>query len=309
MAAPDPYQPADEQETALRDALRDGDQVTYLKLLTRSTLIIPVSPAALTGRSAVVWPTTQRNDQTLLLAYTSVPAMLASTQGAASTYRTVRFAELAATWPNPQWWLAVNPGLPIEGFLPATLIAELAKGNMPLERVGPDPATDARPTIMQQTLPASQLPRYLQHHYGRVGGYVHRVADVIGLTTPQQLVTCLGLTYPRSPFALTDPAILALRWPMVNTSLYRTPYGGPTEAAMRAMPGGWVVEHPPFHGTGFAPGDGPPIPEYKVESIPLPHHAELYRLDSAGTSALIAVFDADLQRWLATNPTGAPDHV
>ena len=66
-----------------------------------------------------------------------------------------------------------------------------------------------------------------------------------------------------------------------------------------ALPGGWVVEHPPFDGSGFAPGEGTPIREFKVDSQRLPHGAEIYRFDRSGRRALVALFDADGARWAA----------
>lgn len=310
MTAPDQYQPADDDETAMRQALRAGDQAEYLRLLARSMLLVPVSPVVAAGGAPLVWPTAEIEGRTSLLAYTSAAAMASSTGGAALTFRKVPFGELAAGWPNPEWWLAVNPGLPIESLLPATAVAALARGEVPESGRRPErghapggPA-DTGPTIMQQTLPIDHLARYLRHDYPWVGGYVHRFADVAGLITPAQLMAGLGLAYDGSPFVATADAVLALRWPMVGSGLYRTPFGGPTEAAMRAMPGGWVIEGPPFSGTGFAAGDGPPIPEFKVESVPLPHGAELYRIDVTGRQVPIAVFDADRARWTATAASG-----
>ncbi len=54
---------------------------------------------------------------------------------------------------------------------------------------------------------------------------------------------------------------------------------------MGIIPGGWVIERAPFPGSGYAPGDGPAIPEFKIESQRLPHGAELYRLDARGAEA------------------------
>src|SRR5690606_26258425 len=31
-------------------------------------------------------------------------------------------------WPDEEWWLAVNPGLPIEGYLPAWFVSQVAQG-------------------------------------------------------------------------------------------------------------------------------------------------------------------------------------
>ena len=48
-----------------------------------------------------------------------------------------RTRELADTWPNLEWWLAVNPGLPIEGYLPAWFVAQLSRGDLRLPTRGP----------------------------------------------------------------------------------------------------------------------------------------------------------------------------
>jgi hypothetical protein len=90
----------------------------------------------------------------------------------------------------------------------------------------------------------------------------------------------------------------------VKPPLFRRPLGGIDEWSMGIIPGGWVIERAPFPGSGYAPGDGPAIPEFKIESQRLPHGAELYRLDARGAEALVAEYDADLRRWLVKLPGG-----
>jgi hypothetical protein len=66
---------------------------------------------------------------------------------------------------------------------------------------------------------------------------------------------------------------------------------------MRAMEG-WVIERPPFRGNGFAPSDtNDVIAEFKVDSVRLPHNAQLWRLRRDGREELLAMLDADGPRW------------
>ena len=88
-----------------------------------------------------------------------------------------------------------------------------------------------------------------------------------------------------------------LRWPAYRPSLYRIPYGGQNEQALRAMDG-WVIERSPFRGNGFAPGEGRDVvAEFKVDSVRLPHGAQLWRIDADGTERMVAIFDNDGPIW------------
>jgi len=61
---------------------------------------------------------------------------------------------------------------------------------------------------------------------------------------------------------------------------------------------GWVIERPPFRGNGFAPGEGRDvIAEFKVDSVRLPHGAQLWRMDADGTERMVAIFDCDAPIW------------
>lgn len=156
---------------------------------------------------------------------------------------------------------------------------------------------DLNGAIMQKVLAHDHVAAYLERGYDMVSGFVHRLADISHLRTPEQLMRSLGLAYQGTPFSDQDEAVHVIRWRARIPSLYRTPLGGTTEETMRSVPGGWVVEAPPFSGTGYAPTFSEVIPEFKVDSHRLPHMAEMYRVDRGGSEVKVAVYNADEQRW------------
>jgi hypothetical protein len=150
---------------------------------------------------------------------------------------------------------------------------------------------------MQKTLPPEQVDYYLDRGYDRVSGFVHRVEEVAHLRTPAELYSALGLSYAGSPFLADAKQAHVLRWAAYRPSLYRIPYGGQTDQALRAMEG-WVIERAPFRGNGFAPGESRDvIAEFKVDSARLPHGAQLWRIDADGAEQLVAILDCDAMIW------------
>ncbi|MEU9837716.1 SseB family protein [Actinomadura sp. NPDC048032] len=166
------------------------------------------------------------------------------------------------------------------------------------------PADASQVVVMQKVVRPEHVQHYLEGGYDLVAGYVHRFQDVQELKTPAALIRALGLVYEGSPFAPADEQIFVIRWPAVKPDLFRRPLGGIDEWSMGIIAGGWVIEKAPFPGSGYAPGDGPAIPEFKVESQRLPHRAEMHRLDAQGRVSLVASYDADLRRWLVKLPGG-----
>ena len=163
----------------------------------------------------------------------------------------------------------------------------------------PQRATDSaqHATVMQKTVPVDQVDYFLERGYDRVAGFVHRASEVEHLRTPGELFGALGLVYDGSPYQADAKEAFVLRWPAYRPSLYRIPYGGQSEQALRAMDG-WVIERPPFRGNGFAPGEGRDvIAEFKVDSVRLPHGAQLWRMDGDGGERMIAVLDSDAPLW------------
>src|SRR5687768_848277 len=101
------WAPATEAEIAMQDALRAGDQERYFQILSRAELLLPVSADALAGRAPMGWGTWTTGGRTHVLAFTSTEALHACLAEHAGSARKVAYHDLAATWPNLEWWLAV----------------------------------------------------------------------------------------------------------------------------------------------------------------------------------------------------------
>src|SRR3954454_24671663 len=131
------WEPATDAEVAMRNALRTDDQESYFRILAGVDLLLPGSADALAGLAPLGWGTWSTGGPTHVLAFTSPSALQACLADYTGSARRVAYAELADTWPNLEWWLAVNPGLPIEGYLPAWFVAQLSRGDLRLPTRGP----------------------------------------------------------------------------------------------------------------------------------------------------------------------------
>ncbi|WP_026268454.1 SseB family protein [Micromonospora sp. CNB394] len=311
------FVPANDVEEDLLAAAGSGSTDGFLTTLLLARVLLPVAPDSAAdsrpGDSGFVWHADQVEGGMCVSVYTSPERLAEHTEGRIETVR-VKFVRLIRRWPDVAWSFRVNPGSPVGATYPgeqvlalANWAAEVGLGDdpepasapQPAERQRPDVPTIAanRPVTMQKVIAASQLAYYLERGYDRVSGFVHRAGELAHLRTPAELYQALGLGHPGSPFSPDDEEIYLLRWPAYRPSLYRIPYGGPNEAAMRAMEG-WVIERPPFRGNGFAPGESSDvIAEFKVDSARLPHGAELWRVGADGDSKLVAVLDTDELLW------------
>ncbi len=311
------FTPANGLEEELLTAVTHKDNDGLLSALLLGKVVVPLAgdatPTSGSDDDAVAWRAEVRDGETRVVAFTS-PERLVAHLGSETPARAVRFVQLIRSWPDPTWSLVVNPDTPIAVTLRGSQIARLASSATEVgldDRAGEaweagSAATAARsstvaveaPPMLQKAVAPSQVSWYLERGYDRVSGFVHRASEVAHLRTPAQVVQALGLTYDGSPFSETADEIYVLKWPAFIPSLYRIPYGGRTEAAMAAMQG-WVIERAPFRGNGFAPTDnGDVIAEFKVDSVRLPHGAQLWRMRADGTSELVATFDADGPTWV-----------
>jgi hypothetical protein len=319
-AASSGFTAANDVEANLLAAAGEGSTDSFLSTLLLATVTLPVAPDSAPGGQpgdpGFVWRTESLDGEPYLVVFTS-PQRLAEHFGSAVAAVQVRFVQLIRQWPDPAWSFAVNPGTPLGAKLPGPEIVALAnwaaevglgddadggeeqaREEVPATQTAPPAAPPERPrTTMQKVIAPEQVGFYLDRGYDRVSGFVHRAHEVAHLTTPARLYAALGLGYADSPFSPQVEEVYVLRWPVHRPALYRIPYGGQTEQAMRAMQG-WVIERPPFRGNGFAPGESRDVvAEFKVDSVRLPHGAQLWRLGIEGTRRLIATLDADGPRW------------
>ncbi|WP_431911024.1 SseB family protein [Micromonospora carbonacea] len=319
--APD-FQPANEVEEDLLAAAGTGSTDTFLSTLLLARVLLPVAPdsadGSRPGEPGFVWRTERLDGERFVVVYTSPERMADHADGPVETV-SVKFAQLIRRWPDDAWSFSVNPNTPVGAKLPGEQIVALANwaadvglGDDVESEPEPPPAAEAaagasrqtpppvdpnQPVVMQKAVAPSQLSYYLERGYDRVSGFVHRASELAHLNTPAKLHDALGLSHPGSPFSRDAQEIYVLRWPAHRPSLYRIPYGGQNEGAMRAMEG-WVIERPPFRGNGFAPGDSSDVvAEFKVDSARLPHGAQLWRIGADGTERVVATLDTDALLW------------
>ncbi|MFE9955919.1 SseB family protein [Micromonospora sp. NPDC005299] len=316
------FVPANEVEEELLAAASSGSTDGFLTTLLLARVLLPVAADSAAGSrpgdAGFVWRTEQIDGGTYVVVHTSPERLADRAGGPVETVR-VKFVQLIRRWPDVSWSFAVNPGTPVGATYPgeqvlalANWAAEVGLGDDPETEpepavAAPEPATEprpapppvdpTRPVTMQKAIAPSQLAYYLERGYDRVSGFVHRASELAHLGTPAELYDALGLGHAGSPFSRDAEEIYVLRWPAYRPSLYRIPYGGQNEAAMRAMEG-WVLERPPFRGNGFAPGESSDVvAEFKVDSARLPHGAELWRIGADRSERVVAVLDTDELLW------------
>jgi hypothetical protein len=314
-ASAEPFVPANDVERELHDAAESGNTDRFLSTLLLATVLVPVAhhsrPGSAPGESGFAFRTEQMDGEQFLIVFTSRDRLSEHFEEPTRTVG-VRFYELIRNWPDPAWSFAVNPGSPVGAKYPGPQVIALAswatEAGLGAEPEAPgevDPVPAPAPvndeaqhaTVMQKAIPPDQVDYYLERGYDRVAGFVHRATEVEHLRTPGELFGALGLTYDSSPHLPDAKEAYVLRWPAYRPSLYRIPYGGQNEQALKAMDG-WVIERPPFRGNGFAPGEGRDVvAEFKVDSVRLPHGAQLWRLDADGNERMVAIFDNDGPTW------------
>ncbi|MGH8793102.1 MAG: SseB family protein, partial [Stackebrandtia sp.] len=322
VAADGEWLTEEQVEEGLADSASGGDTANYLAVLMRSWTFLPVPdgvpPHARPGDADFSWHTDFVDGAHCVTAFTSV-VRLQARYGDQPHVRTA-FARVVKEWPGLEYSLYVNPGTEIGANMPGPQLTTLLTwarsqglmdAGLEMEKRAEEQAVQSGgggPELMQKIVPHRQVPLILERGYDRVAGFVHRYDDVAELTTPDSLYRGLGLLREGSGFSSADESVHVLRWTGYRSGLYQIAYGGNDLESAR-LNGGWIVEPPPFVGDGYTAGvDGRRIPEYKIDSLRLPHGAVMHRIDADGYSAEVAVYDADRREWTKIPVGGGGRH-
>ena len=153
-------------------------------------------------------------------------------------------------------------------------------------------------TIVQKTIPASDLEKYLNGTYSEIGGYVAKAEDVHDIKDYADFVESLRLDYldwdGNRPFPDGGSAygIIKFKTDMVDSDFLSIPYGEKL--------GGENTDGPPCTLNGFtASRNDRVVPEFKFNGRYFPQDgAELYRVNE-GKETLVAVFNEDYGKFKA----------
>jgi hypothetical protein len=141
----DEWQPANDVERALLDAMQRGEQDRYFEVLGAADLILPFAADATGAAQPGTWATWGYEGRTYILAFTSQQALASIMGRPTDQFRTGRLAEICAWWPDESWWLAVDFGLPIAGYLPGTFVSQLTGVQLGAQLAVADPHAAYRP--------------------------------------------------------------------------------------------------------------------------------------------------------------------
>ncbi|WP_165959148.1 SseB family protein [Actinomadura sp. KC345] len=315
------FEPGNRIDQELYEAAQSGDSDAFLRVLLNANVLVPIPADAPLEMTPVQrefrWDAALRSEAAVQV-FTSLVRLREVLPESRFVY--ADFRELIGVWPREDWTMLLNPGARIGASLGGDQVLALsewalrvglvqARPEVPLPPPRPEPTPrmppedlDDRilsPSIMQKVVPHVHVAWYLEQGYDRVGGFVHSTGDVAELQTPIQLYEALGLLYEGTSFSPGDEGVYVIRWPAYVPDLYRIPFGGRNEEDLAAWgEAGWVIERPPFLGSGFAPGSAGSIREYKVDSVRLPFGAEMYYLGRDRSERFIAMYDPDRLAWL-----------
>lgn len=289
-------------EEALRAAIVRGDPDALTAALLRAELVVPLRPDGpptrdLTDPDFPWWVLPDATGQPTVAVFTS-EERLGQALGDHDVV-VVSSLQLAGSWPDPRWQMALNPGTALAVDLPGSAVRELGRWlgelrtvmtdtfkeeqrreRMPDDRAGVRPVLAAArpvahseapdltgpdpdvPVLLQIVIPPMYVAAYLEQGYDRAAGLVHSWHGP-GRETPERLYRRLDLIGEGSPFDAADEWAVVLRW-----------------APDDETPAEWA--------------DGPP----RMESLVVPGGAGLHRIHADGRESLVAVFDADARRWL-----------
>ncbi len=156
MSRPAVWQPANDVEHRMRDAMAADDVPGYVRALGSGPLYLPGFEAEPDGRQRLL--TRVREGRTYVLVFTSVEALADAVGSLTADWRPTTLVDLAAGWPDPAWGLLVSPNTSIGAYLEPEHISQIA------ELVSPErslPNADERERMMRSAQQGGNPAGYL----------------------------------------------------------------------------------------------------------------------------------------------------
>ncbi|MDO6657829.1 hypothetical protein [Anaerobacillus sp. 1_MG-2023] len=147
-------------------------------------------------------------------------------------------------------------------------------------------------TLIQKTIPATDIEKYLSGDYAEIGGYVAKFNDVKHIKNYNEVVESFRLDYTSwngiRPFPEDGQVYGKIKFTSNNVENIKIPYG--------ERFGGDNTDGPPCTLNGFTGSrNNEIVPEWQFNDRYLPEDgATLHRVDG-GIEELVAIFDADLK--------------
>lgn len=201
-------------------------------------------------------------------------------------------------------------------------------------------------TPMQKAMPQGSANDYLSNvtrtkavdgyvfDPNRVGGFVARQQDGMGLHSNGEVIQGNRLDYPGTRFNLADPnePVYVMKFPADDPTRYQTPLGAPfsndpgmlgefhpdvqaTAADMTAAAVGAGIDPTEFHeqvspwpysGIGVTADEHLGLPERQMSGGRIPPGAEMYANDQYGNQVLVGRYNAVARRWVDLRPSSTP---
>jgi SseB protein N-terminal domain len=156
MSRPAVWQPANDVEHRMRDAMAADDVPGYVRALGSGPLYLPGFEAEPDGRQRLL--TRARDGRTYVLVFTSVEALTDAVGLVTTDWRPTTLVDLAAAWPDPAWGLLVSPNTSIGAYLEPEHLSQIAELVSP-ERAMPN--ADERERMMRSAQQAGNPAAYL----------------------------------------------------------------------------------------------------------------------------------------------------
>ncbi len=172
------WEPVNDVERTLADAVRTNDTRAYFQVISFAELFLP--------RQLTDPADAPRLYTVPLFGHTFIP-VFTSEQGVADVFTGVvdgcaltNYAELRRKWPDPQWRLAINPGTPIDAYVRIEAVEAAALGDieipLAIDAVGAEMKRDASPA--EPILDSAPL-LHAAAERGDVEAYMSALADAV----------------------------------------------------------------------------------------------------------------------------------